>query len=84
MKLWSGTLTLVVGGALLSGCAGPRLVSSMSTTRENKTRIIWYQNKSIPLIKYTSEQGMIDCDRGGDGQLTGCKPVKIVFKDKEN
>lgn len=52
----------------------------MSTTRDNKYRFVWYQNKSTPLGS-SSEQGLIDCDRGADGQLTGCKPVQIVFKD---
>ncbi len=72
-----------LASVLVTGCAGPRLVSSMSRTREDKYRFIWYQNKSVPPFSYTSEQGLVDCTRGQDGQLEDCKPVKIVFLDQE-
>ena len=52
-------------------------------TREDKYRFIWYQNKSVPPFSYTSEQGLVDCSKAQDGQLKDCKPVKIVFLDKE-
>lgn len=73
----------LLAATLLGGCAGPRLVSSMSVTRNNRYRFVWYQNKSVPPFSYTSEQGLVDCERKGDGQLSNCKPVQIVFNDKE-
>ena len=77
------TVAGLLAATLLGGCAGPRLVNSMSVTRNGKYRFIWYQNKSVPPFSYTSEQGLVDCDRGSDGQLGNCKPVAIVFDDKE-
>jgi hypothetical protein len=74
----------VLAAALLGGCAGPRLVSSMATTRDGKYRFVWYQNKAVPPFSYTSEQGLVDCERSSSGELKNCQPVKIVFNDKEN
>lgn len=72
----------VLAVALLSGCAGPRLVSSMSKTSEGKYRFVWSQTKNNFFSAWT-EQGIVDCDKADSGQMTQCKPVKLVFIEKE-
>ena len=62
-------------GMALSACAGPRIVSSMSTTRDSKFRLLFYRNLGFG----ASEQGVIDCDAQADGSLSGCKPVTLTF-----
>lgn len=66
-----------LGGLVLSACAGPKVVTSMFTTRDNKFRLLYYRNLGMG----NSEQGVIDCSAQADGSITDCKPVGLVFKE---
>jgi hypothetical protein len=67
-------LLAVLGGMLLSACAGPRIVSSIQVV-DSKFRLMFFRN----LGSGRSEQGLIDCAQQADGTLSDCKPLKIVF-----
>jgi hypothetical protein len=68
---------LALVGIMASGCAGPRIVRSMSSTREGKFRILYDRNAGFG----NYEQGLIDCDAAEGGAISNCKPVKVTFKE---
>ncbi len=73
-------IALAALGALgLSACAGPRIITSMSTTRDSKFRLLFYRN----LGWGNTEQGVIDCDAGADGALSNCKPLTLTFVEEK-
>jgi hypothetical protein len=64
--------------AMLEGCAGPRIVSSMSTPRTNAFRLLYTRNLGLG----ATEQGIIDCQAMPEsGAITNCQPVGLVFKE---
>lgn len=72
---------MVAAGALLalaSGCAGPRIVRSMSTTREGKFRLIYDRNAGFGSF----EEGLIDCKTDAAGAISECQPVKMNFLEE--
>ena len=73
-----GIIGLLVAGAFASGCAGPKIVQSMGTTRDGKFRLVYGRN--LGMFR-GSEQGIIDCEAQADGSITNCKPVKLVFEE---
>ena len=62
---------------LVTGCAGPRIVSSMHTTRDGKFRLLYYRNAGLG----STEQGIVDCKTQTNGSISGCESVKVTFKD---
>lgn len=77
---WKRSLIgLLAAGAFASGCAGPKIVQSMGTTRDGKFRLVY--GRSLGVFGGT-EQGVIDCDAQEDGSITNCKPVTLVFEEK--
>ena len=77
MKHLKVVLAAVSVAALLGGCAGPRIVSSMHTTRDNKFRLLFYRNAGFG----STEQGIVDCKAQDNGSITDCQPVKVTFQD---
>lgn len=73
-----GLIGLLALGAFASGCAGPKVVTSMGTTRDGKFRLIYSRNLGM---FSGSEQGIIDCEAQGDGSITNCKPVALIFQE---
>lgn len=57
------------------GCTGPRYINS-STGRQNTVKFTYIQKKFL-----SYEQGIIKCEVGANGALTGCKEMKIVFQE---
>lgn len=73
-------IVLAALGALgLSACAGPRIITSMSTARDGKFRLLFFRNLGFG----NSEQGVIDCDAAADGALSNCKPVTLTFVEEK-
>ncbi|MBL9039342.1 MAG: hypothetical protein JNG84_12560 [Archangium sp.] len=71
---------LVAAAALataLTGCAGPRIVSSMHTTRDGKFRLLFYRNAGMG----ATEQGIVDCKTQSNGSISDCQPVKVTFQE---
>lgn len=64
-------------GLLASGCAGPRVVRSMTGTRDAKFRITYERNTGFGGY----EHGVIDCDAAESGAISNCKPVKLTFAE---
>lgn len=64
--------------ALTSGCAGPRIVRSMNTTRDGRFRVLFDRNAGFG----QSEQGMVDCKTAEDGSISDCQPVKVTFSEE--
>jgi hypothetical protein len=77
MKRLRFILAVAAGAAVFSGCAGPRIVSSMHTTRDGKFRLLYYRNAGLG----STEQGIVDCKAQSNGSITDCQPVKVTFKD---
>lgn len=63
--------------AVMGGCAGPRIVSSMHTTRDGKFRLLYYRNAGLG----STEQGIVDCKAESNGSINTCQPVTISFKE---
>ncbi len=64
--------------AALSGCAGPRIVRSMTTTREGKFRLLYDRNAGWGKF----EQGLIDCKSADNGAITDCHSVNVAFREE--
>lgn len=64
--------------AAATGCAGPRIVSSMDSAREGKFRFVYTQSKA-----FNSEQGVVDCKISPEGVVSACESLNVVFVDKE-
>lgn len=73
-----GFIGLLAAGAFASSCAGPKIVSSMGTTRDGKFRLLYGRNLGMGA---GTEQGIIDCQAQADGSITNCQPVKLVFEE---
>lgn len=71
-------LVLAALAALASGCAGPRIVRSMSTTRDGKFRLIYDRNAGFGAF----EQGIIDCKAAASGAISDCESVKVNFAEE--
>lgn len=71
-------LVLAALAALASSCAGPRIVRSMSTTRDGKFRLIYDRNAGWGSF----EQGIIDCKAADTGAISDCQPVKVTFVEE--
>ncbi len=76
MKLLSFAAILA---ATATGCAGPRIVTSMSTTRDGKFRVLYSRQLGMGGV----EQGIIDCQAGEGGTLSNCAPITVAFADQE-
>jgi hypothetical protein len=64
--------------AVTSGCAGPRIVRSMNSTRDGKFRLLYDRNVGWGQF----EQGMVDCKVAEDGSISECQPVNITFVEE--
>ena len=62
--------------AMLSGCAGPKVVSAM-TSRNDTIKFVYFQNRFLG-----GQQGVIECKAAADGALSECKELALTFADK--
>jgi len=71
-------LVLATLAALASGCAGPRIVRSMNTTRDGKFRLIYDRNAGwAPSSKASST-----ARRPTPAPSADCQPVKVTFVEE--
>jgi hypothetical protein len=77
MDIMKRLLAAAALAALVGGCAGPRIVRNMATTREGKFRLLYDRNLGMGAY----EQGLIDCKAQSTGAITDCQPVRITFKE---
>lgn len=75
---WIGrSVTLVLAAAIFSGCAQPRVITSI-TGAEDQMKFVYARGASF----FTSaETGMIQCNVQPDGQLSGCRQIPITFSE---
>jgi hypothetical protein len=64
--------------AVASGCAGPRIVRTMNTTRDGKFRILFDRNAGFG----QTEQGMVDCKTSETGAISDCQQVTVNFQEE--
>lgn len=78
MSFSRGLLGAIVVAGVAQSCAGPRIVRSMTTTRDAKFRLLYDRNLGFGSF----EQGLIDCKAQTDGSITDCQPVSVAFKEE--
>ena len=77
MKHMKSILVAAFAAVIASSCAGPRIVSSMHTTRDGKFRLLFYRNAGLG----STEQGIVDCKAQDSGAISDCQPVRVTFKE---
>lgn len=74
-KLW--WRVALVAAAFGSGCAGPRIVNSMGSTRDGKFRVLYYRDVGMG----NTEQGIVDCKAEASGTISNCAQVHLNFQE---
>ncbi|MFN7134100.1 MAG: hypothetical protein ACK4N5_18625, partial [Myxococcales bacterium] len=66
VQKFSARAFLMLAGTLvtLSGCAGPKVISAM-TSRNDRIKFVYFQNRF-----FGGQQGLIECKTGQDGTLS--------------